>query len=88
MKAAETSGTLSYPYASADGISTSGEFVTSDYFSRLKKLGDFKVATRSFAGGGYPYPYLDFGITEIYHKFYFVIGKILSITRTNNDLLM
>ena len=56
------------------GISTSGDFVVSDYFSRLRKLGDFRVATED--RGGYPYPYLDFGITEIYQKLYFVIGMI------------
>ena len=58
------------------GISTSGEFVASDYFSHLYKLGDFKVATAR--SGGYPYAYLDFGITEIYKTFFFVIGKILN----------
>ena len=72
---------LSYPNISG-GISPSGDFVKSDYFSRLSKLGDFKVATDS--DGGYPYPYLDFGITEIYQKFYFVIGMRFSPTSTKN----
>ena len=54
------------------GISPSGEYVTSDYFSRLDKLGDFRVATA--ISGGYPHPYLDFGISEIFGRFYFVIG--------------
>ena len=67
FKGAETSGI-------SGGISTSGDFVKSKYFSRLEKLGDFKVATNH--GGGYSYPYLDFGITENYQKFYFVIGMI------------
>ena len=56
-------------------ISTSGEFVRSgNYVDRLNSLGDFKVATSH--SGGYPYPYLDFGISEVYGKFYFVIGMI------------
>ena len=67
------------------GISTSGDFVESDYFSRLFKLGDFRVAT-DFRGG-YPYPYLDFGITEIYQKLYFVIGMIFYLTKTKNYLI-
>ena len=46
----------------------------SDYFSRLDKLRDFKVAT--YDNGAYPYPYLDFGITEIHQKLYYVIGMI------------
>ena len=59
--------------------STSGEFVKSDYFSRLSILGDFKVATAD--NGGYPYPYLDFGITEIYQNFYYVIGMLFYLTK-------
>ena len=74
---------MSYPYISG-GISSSGDFVRSDYFSRLEKLGDFKVATDRL--GGYHYPYLDFGITEIYQKFYFVIGMIFYLTKTKNYL--
>ena len=50
------------------------KFVDSDYFDRLDKLGDFEVATNS--DGGYPYIYLDLGISEIHQNFYFVIGKI------------
>ena len=75
---------LSYPNISG-GISPSGDFVKSDYFSRLNTLGDFKVAT--FFSGGYPYPYLDFGITEIYQKLYFVIGMIFYLTKTKNYLI-
>ena len=57
----------------------------SDYFSRLDKLGDFRVATDD--NGGYPYPYHDFGITEIYQKLYFVIGMIFYLTKTKNYLI-
>ena len=61
------------------GISTSDEFLKSDYFSRLKTLADFDSATKisipevSYA---YHYPYLDFGISRIYGKFHYVIGMI------------
>ena len=49
----------------------------SDYFSRLKKLGDFELATRRLTDtGAYHNFYLDFGISMINGKFYFVIGKI------------
>ena len=59
------------------GISSSDEFVTSDYFSRLKKLGDFDSATKvSNYSDAYHYPYLDFGITRIYEKYHYVIGMI------------
>ena len=65
------------------GISTSGEFLKSDYFARLKKLGDFDSATRvSPEGyhpvrvGGYHFPYLDFGISQIYRKYHYIIGMI------------
>ena len=56
------------------GISSSGEFVKSDYFTRLKKLGDFKSATRD--SNAYHYPYLDFAISRIYGKYHYVIGMI------------
>lgn len=56
------------------GISLSGEYVKSDYFSRLKKLGDFEAATRT--PSAYHHPYLDFGISKIHEKFYYVIGKM------------
>ena len=60
------------------GISTSGEFVKSDYFSRLKKLGDFDLATKTsyVDETAYHYAYLDFGISQIYGKYYYVIGMI------------
>ena len=70
------------------GILTSGEFVESDYFRRLLKLGDFNVATNTKFHTRLPYegPYLDFGITEIYQKFYFVIGIIFSLTNSYKSL--
>ena len=43
------------------------------YFGRLRKLGDYKVATNS--EGGYTRPYLDFGISKIFHNFYYAIGE-------------
>ena len=61
---------------SSGGISTTGKFVESDYFSQLKKLGDFDSATTDNAIGSYHYPYLDFGISQIYGKFHYVIGLI------------
>ena len=72
---------LSYPNISG-GISPSGDFVKSDYFSRLSKLGDFTAAKHG--SDWYSYPYLDFGITEIYQKFFFVIGMIFYLTKTKN----
>ena len=50
------------------------KFVASDHFDRLFKLDDFVEATNT--GDGYPYTYLDFGISEIHQNLYFVIGKI------------
>ena len=59
------------------GISKYGEFVTSAYFSRLKKLGDFDSATKvPELRDAYHYPYLDFGISQIYDKLHYVIGMI------------
>ena len=60
------------------GMSTSGKFVKSDYFSRLKKLGDFVAATKVSNGSSdaYHFPYFDFGISKIYGKFHYVIGMI------------
>ena len=54
------------------GINGNGEWVWSQYFDRLKKLGDFTAATHY--EGGYCRPYIDFGISEIHQKYYFVIG--------------
>ena len=60
------------------GISTSGEFVNSQYFSRLKKLGDFDSATTISSSDAYHYPYLDFGISQIHGKLHYVTGIIYS----------
>ena len=56
------------------GITSFGEFVKSDYFSRLKKLGDFDSATR--VSNAYHKPYLDFAISEVYGKYHFIIGMM------------
>ena len=60
------------------GISTSGEYLKSDYFSRLEKLGDFLLAAKDSGSDAYHYPYLDFGISKIYGNYYYVIGMILN----------
>ena len=57
------------------GINGNWKWVQSQYFERLKELGDFTAATH-FAGG-YSRPYIDFGISEIHHKHYYVIGKLI-----------
>ena len=54
------------------GINENGKWVGSQYFERLMKLGDFVAAT--FFKGGYSRPYIDFGISEIHQKYYYVIG--------------
>ena len=51
------------------GMNGNGKWVRSQYFERLNKLGDFKAATC-----GYSRPYIDFGISEIHQKYYYVIG--------------
>ena len=58
------------------GINGNGKWVESQYFERLDKLGDFRAAT--FYMGGYSRPYIDFGISEIHHKHYYVIGELIS----------
>ena len=62
------------------GISSSGKFLKSDYFSRLTKLGDFASAKKILTGSSelvaYHYPYLDFGISQIFGNYYYVIGMI------------
>ena len=56
------------------GINDNGKLVASPYFERLKKhLGDYKAAT--FSNGGYSRPYINFGISEIFGKYYYVIGR-------------
>ena len=57
------------------GINGNGKWVRSQYFERLRKLGDFIAAT-TFSGG-YSRPYIDFGISEIHQKYYYVIGKLM-----------
>ena len=54
------------------GINVNEEWVESQYFERLEKLGDFMAAT--YYMGGYSRPYIDFGISEIHNKYYYVIG--------------
>lgn len=56
------------------GITSSGEFVVSDYFYRLKKLGDFASATR--ISHAYHNLYLDFAISEVFGKYHYIIGMI------------
>ena len=62
-------------YGIYGGINGNGKWVESQYFERLDKLGDFKAATHDW--GGYSRPYIDFGISEIYKKYYYVIGKLI-----------
>ena len=57
------------------GINKNGKWVESQYFDRLYELGDFKAATYKWRG--YSRPYIDFGISEIYKKYYYVIGKLI-----------
>ena len=57
------------------GINENGKGVWSPYFKRLEKLGDFKAAIKS--SGGYSRPYIDFGISKIHKRYYYVIGKFV-----------
>ena len=61
-------------YAFTGGINENEQWVKSQYFKRLRKLGDFVAATDW--KGGYSRPYIDFGISEIYQKHYYVIGQL------------
>ena len=54
------------------GINGNGEWVVSQYFKRLGELGDFAAATHWQSG--YSRTYIDFGISEIHQKYYYVIG--------------
>ena len=56
------------------GINGNGKWVKSQYFERLKKLGDFKAATRVL--GGYSRPYIDFGVSKIHEKYLYVTGEL------------
>ena len=55
------------------GIDVNEEWVTSQYFKRLMKLGDYNAAT--WPQGGYSRPYIDFGVSKIYEKYFYVIGE-------------
>ena len=55
------------------GIDKNGEWVKSRYFERLRKLGDFQAAT--YWEGGYSRPYIDFGVSKIFEKYFYVIGE-------------
>ena len=59
-------------YGVYGGFNGNGKWVSSQYFLRLNLLGDFKAAT--FDLGGYSRPYIDFGISQIHQKYYYVIG--------------
>ena len=61
-------------YGEYGGIDESGEWVTSQYFKRLKKLGDFRAAT--YPEGGYSRPYIDFGVSKIFDEYFYVIGEL------------
>ena len=61
-----------YEFGNYAGINENGKLVSSQYFERLEKLGDFRAAT--YIMGGYSRPYIDFGISEIHKKYYYVIG--------------
>ena len=55
------------------GINGNGEWFASQYFERLMKLGDFAAAT--YDSGGYSRPYIDFGVSKINEKYFYVIGE-------------
>ena len=57
------------------GINENGKLVMSGYLERLSRLGDFRAAT--YNKGGYSRPYIDFGISEIHRKHYYVIGQLI-----------
>ena len=62
-------------YGRFGGINRNGTWLRSQYYERLLQLGDYKAAT--FYYGGYGRPYIDFGISEIHHKYYYVLGKLI-----------
>ena len=49
-------------------------WIKTDYFRRLEKLGDYKIATQL---RGYDTPFLDFGISKIFDSHYYVIGNLV-----------
>ena len=59
-------------YGYEGGIDETGRWVGSQYFEGLEKLGDFKAATHH--RGGYSRPYIDFGVSKIHGKYFYVIG--------------
>ena len=54
-------------------LDENGQWVTSQYFKRLNKLGDYNAA-RNY-GGGYSRPYIDFGVSKIHEKYFYAIGE-------------
>ena len=56
------------------GIDENRKWVRSNYFERLIKLGDFAAAACVF--GGYSRPYIDFGVSKIHKKYFYVIGEL------------
>ena len=60
-------------YGNFGGINRKGKYVKSQYFERMYLLGDKKATCYL---GSYTRPYIDFGISEIYQKCYYVIGKL------------
>ena len=60
-------------YGAYGGIDKNRKWVKSHYFKRLYKLGDFSAATDMY--GGYSRPYIDFGISKINERYFYVIGK-------------
>ena len=56
------------------GIDENGEWVKSQFFKRLRKLGDYVAATYH-SKGGYSRAYIDFGISKIHKKYFYVIGE-------------
>ena len=60
-------------FRSIGGIDKNRKLVTSQFFMRFNKLGDFIAAT--FRNGGYGRPYINFAISKIYANHFYVIGE-------------
>ena len=60
--------------ATGGGIDENGKWVTSQYFERLRQIGDYEAATDN--SGGYSRPYIDFGVSKIHEKYFYVIGEL------------
>ena len=56
------------------GIDENRKLVKSQYFERLSKVGDYEAARLYF--GGYSRPYIDFGVSKIHEKYFYVIGEL------------